>query len=124
MSLLEAIKSGFTGFVRWRGRSSRSAYWWFFLFAMLASVVATVVDVAVGANGAITGLVAVVLFLPALSVLVRRLHDTDRSGWWYWIGLVPFVGSIVLLVFLVSEGTAGPNRYGSASDVVETDLVP
>lgn len=52
------------------------------------------------------------LFLPALSVAVRRLHDLDRTGWWYLIILVPLIGLIVLLVFFVTRGTSGPNRFG------------
>jgi uncharacterized membrane protein YhaH (DUF805 family) len=52
------------------------------------------------------------LFLTSLSLTVRRLHDTERSGWWYLITLMPFVGGIVLLVFTLLEGTPGPNRFG------------
>jgi uncharacterized membrane protein YhaH (DUF805 family) len=52
------------------------------------------------------------LFLTSLSLMVRRLHDTDRSGWWYLIAFVPFVGGIVLLVFTLLKGTPGPNRFG------------
>jgi uncharacterized membrane protein YhaH (DUF805 family) len=58
------------------------------------------------------GLISLAFILPVLSATVRRLHDTGRSGWWYWIVLVPFVGWIVLLVFLVLEGEAGENKYG------------
>jgi uncharacterized membrane protein YhaH (DUF805 family) len=57
-------------------------------------------------------LVALGLLLPSLSVLVRRLHDTDRSGWYYWIVLIPLIGSIVLLVWFCSRGTEGSNTYG------------
>jgi uncharacterized membrane protein YhaH (DUF805 family) len=60
-------------------------------------------------------IVGLALFIPSLSVMVRRLHDTDRSGWWYWISLVPFVGGIILLVFLVSESSPGPNQFGPPS---------
>jgi uncharacterized membrane protein YhaH (DUF805 family) len=57
-------------------------------------------------------LVALGLLLPSLAVLVRRLHDTDRSGWYYWIVLIPLIGSIVLLVWFCSRGTEGSNTYG------------
>lgn len=63
----------------------------------------------------------IALLIPTISVAVRRLHDTDRSGWWYWISLIPF-GGIVLLVFFVTESTIGPNRYGPPSRGAE-DLV-
>lgn len=52
------------------------------------------------------------MFIPALAVAIRRLHDTDRSGWWLFIGMIPLIGFIVLLVFWCSEGTRGPNRFG------------
>ena len=51
--------------------------------------------------------------LPHLAVMVRRLHDTGRSGWWYWIALIPLIGAILLLVWFCSRGTVGSNQYGS-----------
>jgi hypothetical protein len=51
-------------------------------------------------------------FIPSLAVLCRRLHDTDRSGWWFWITLIPWIGAIILLVFLASPSTPGYNQYG------------
>jgi uncharacterized membrane protein YhaH (DUF805 family) len=50
--------------------------------------------------------------MPSLSAMVRRLHDTDRSGWWYWLALVPLIGIIILIVWWATEGTRGPNRFG------------
>src|SRR3546814_14139645 len=62
------------------------------------------------------------LLLPSLACAVRRLPDTDRSGWWLLLGLVPFVGAIILIVFYCLEGTKGPNRFGAdpIGDVQET----
>lgn len=69
-----------------------------------------------GAIGALFYIIAVVawlgLILALISAAVRRLHDTGRSGWWYWIGLIPFIGGIWLLVLLVLDGDAGANQYG------------
>ncbi|WP_455430719.1 DUF805 domain-containing protein [Phytohabitans flavus] len=59
------------------------------------------------------------LFLPGLAVAVRRLHDTDRTGWWVLIALVPIVGFIVLLVFFLMDGTPGPNRFGPSPKASE-----
>ena len=59
-----------------------------------------------------TGGLWVAVILPYLALLVRRLHDTDRSGWWYWISLVPCIGGIWLLILLIQPGTAGQNRFG------------
>ena len=92
------------------GRARRSEYWWFFLFNILVSIVASIFDKAIGAQvlGVLTGLA---LLLPGIAVGIRRLHDTDRSGWWLLISLT-IVGIIVLLVFLAQEGQSGANKYG------------
>ena len=56
---------------------------------------------------------SLISFLPSLSCTVRRLHDTGRSGWWYWISIIPLIGAIVLLVFLVADSDQGWNEYGN-----------
>ena len=99
------------------GRAPRAEYWWFYLLTVVAYIVAMVLDSIIGAGGAGGfGLLSIVvmlgLLLPSLAAGVRRLHDTDRSGWWLLIALVPLVGAIVLLVFWVLEGTRGDNRFG------------
>ena len=116
----EAIKQAFrNGFV-YRGRASRSAYWWFTLFQVIVIfAVDFIIFIPLSMNssgGSIAGFIAIsvlaiYLELVVLALLVRRLHDTDRSGWWVLIGLVPFVGPIALFVFTVLEGTPGLNRY-------------
>ncbi|MGD0702714.1 MAG: DUF805 domain-containing protein [Trebonia sp.] len=113
----EAISLAFKNAFVYQGRASRSAYWWFALFAFIVYlVVEIVVVVAAGHSlGARTGLdllFLVVWLIFGLAVAIRRLHDIDRSGWWYLIGLIPFVGGIVLLVFSLLPGTRGPNRFG------------
>jgi uncharacterized membrane protein YhaH (DUF805 family) len=118
----EAIKQAFANAFDYRGRASRSAYWWFALFEVIVSVALDLlIFIPLGLRSgsffvivpvlAISGIVVICLALIALSLLVRRLHDIDKSGWWILIGLVPFVGPIVLLVFTLLEGTPGPNRY-------------
>jgi uncharacterized membrane protein YhaH (DUF805 family) len=126
MTFGEAIKSGFQNYVVWKGRATRSEYWWWFLFTQIIILPFSIIyqisiqgAIASGSfdifNGAyfLLLIVALALFLPSLSVLIRRLHDTDRSGGWYWILLVPIVGSIVILVFMLLESTPGPNRFDS-----------
>lgn len=112
-----AIRKGFRGYVVWNARSTRSEYWWWTLFAAIVALVASVIDAAlfstdmttgVGPVGAITSLA---LFLPGLSLWIRRLHDTDRSGWWAWIVLIPIVGWIITLVFVLLPSTMGPTRW-------------
>ena len=120
-------------YVQFSGRSRRKEYWMFALFLLIIYIIAMALDsmlgfgttsryadvtdtgAAVGVNstgGIITMLTMLAMFLPSLAVGIRRLHDTDRSGWWLLIGLIPLIGGIVLLVFYCSDGTKGPNRFG------------
>ena len=62
--------------------------------------------------GLLSGIYGLAVLIPTLAVTVRRLHDIDRTGWWILINLVPLIGTIVLLVFCVMDGTPGNNRYG------------
>ena len=118
MTFTAAVRSVLSQYVGFGGRARRSEYWWFFLFSVLVSIATAILDVALGTNfedssNGVIGLIAsLALFLPSLAVAVRRLHDTDRSGWWVLIGLIPLIGLIVLLVFFVQDGTRGPNRFG------------
>jgi uncharacterized membrane protein YhaH (DUF805 family) len=112
MSFQQSIQTCFQKFVEFNGRARRSEYWFFFLFNVILSIVASILDGIAGSGSVVQGLVGLVLFLPGLAVGVRRLHDTDRSGWWLLIGLLPIVGWIVLIVFLVSDSKPGPNRFG------------
>jgi len=100
------------------GRARRKEYWFFFLFNVLASMALAMVDSATGTfdeargMGLLGGLYALGVLLPSIGVSIRRLHDTDRSGWWLLLGLVPVIGAIVLLVFLVLDSQPGDNRFG------------
>lgn len=113
MGFGEAIQSGFRRYVDFAGRSSRSEFWFWVLFAFIAQIVAGIIDAIVLGMGILGGLVALALLLPGLAVSVRRLHDIGRTGWWVLIGLVPVVGLIVLIVFYVKPGQPGPNRFGA-----------
>jgi uncharacterized membrane protein YhaH (DUF805 family) len=105
-----AISSCLNQYVGFSGRARRSEYWFFALFAFIVYVVAALLDAAIGTS--VFSVLAVVgLVLPGLAVSVRRLHDTDRTGWWLLINLVPF-GGIVTLVFFCMDSQPFPNRYG------------
>jgi uncharacterized membrane protein YhaH (DUF805 family) len=101
------------------GRAQRAEYWYFFLFYLLIHIALVVVDRVTGSfnseagMGLFGGVFALAMLLPSLAVSVRRLHDTDRSGWWLLIAFVPLIGGIVLLIFAVQDGTPGDNRFGS-----------
>ena len=100
------------------GRARRKEYWFFVLFYVLISIVAAVIDVMTGSFDSTMGmgmlglLVALALLIPSLAVAVRRLHDTDRSGWWVLLCLIPLIGGIWLLVLLCLDSTPGDNRFG------------
>ena len=111
----DAIKLAFQNSFVYQGRASRSAYWWYALFAFIVYLVADIIFLRAIGHGAGLGLYfifAIGMLIVSLPLSVRRLHDTDRSGYWLFIGLIPFIGAIVLLVFTLLAGTRGPNRFG------------
>ena len=101
MNLQQSIKLCFSKYADFNGRASRPEYWWFALFVFLVSAVLSMV------SNVLPGIFAVATLLPSLAVAARRLHDTERSGWWLLIGLVPMVGFIVLIVFLAQKSVGG-----------------
>ncbi len=102
---VDAVKICLGKYADFKGRASRPEYWWFFLFTFIIYVLTAFFP--------IVSLIAVLaLLVPSIAAAVRRLHDTDRSGWWYLIFLVPLVGAIVLIYFLCQRGTEGQNRFG------------
>ena len=100
------------------GRARRAEYWYFVLFNILFSFVAVMIDNIIGmaiggmGYGLITIIYSLALFIPSLAVGIRRLHDTGKSGWYILLGLIPIVGGIIILVFLLMEGDRGENAYG------------
>jgi uncharacterized membrane protein YhaH (DUF805 family) len=111
MGFSEAVKSGFDHYAKFDGRASRPAFWWWVLFGILVGIAASIVDAVIGSQ-IFSIIVSLGLLLPNISVSIRRLHDTDRSGWWILIGLIPLIGLIVLIVFYVQKSDAGENSYG------------
>ena len=94
------------------GRARRKEYWMFVLFSIVISLVLAFIDGLAGTSSLIGGIYSLAVLIPSLAVSVRRLHDTDRSGWWLLIVLVPLIGAVVLLVFSVQDSTVGQNQYG------------
>ncbi|UQX04012.1 DUF805 domain-containing protein [Streptomyces sp. RerS4] len=94
------------------GRARRQEYWMFVLVSLPIMVVLIAIDFMLGSYPVIFWIYNIAVFLPTLGLSVRRLHDTGRSGWWYLVGLIPFVGWIGLIVLMAIEGDAGPNGYG------------
>lgn len=146
MGFGEAIRVCLQKYIVFRGRARRAEYWWFFLFCVLAGIVAEIVDrvvaptyTATHSSGPVSSGMSLALLLPQLSVFVRRLHDTNRTGWWALVFYVVLIGlffaalaayfnanislggvfcllivglCIWVFVLLAMRGTAGPNRYG------------
>ena len=100
------------------GRARRKEYWFFVLFNIIISIVLAVIDGVTGSfspeagMGLLGGIYTLALLIRGIAVSVRRLHDTERSGWWLLIALVPLIGAIVLLVFMVQDSKPGQNQYG------------
>jgi uncharacterized membrane protein YhaH (DUF805 family) len=111
---LEVLKK----YAVFNGRARRKEYWYFALFNIIISMALAVMDSIIGSFsaeagiGLLGGLYILAVLIPGIAVSVRRLHDTDRNGWWLFIGLIPLVG-IVFLVFMVQDGKPGENQYGS-----------
>lgn len=113
MTMPTAIQSGFSKYATFSGRARRSEFWYFALFYFLVMIVAAIINVLLG--GKVTFLIFIALLaflLPSIALGVRRMHDLDKSGWWIFIPFVPLVGGIIYLIWVCSEGTIGPNRFG------------
>ena len=95
------------------GRARRKEYWLFVLFNIIIAVVLGVIEGLVGGPGVLSSLYILAVVIPSIAVTVRRLHDTNRCGWWLLVGLIPVVGAIVLLVFALQDSQAEDNQYGA-----------
>lgn len=121
MNFAQAISSVFKQYIVFSGRACRSEYWWFILFAVIVVVILPFI------SRFLWGIFILALIVPSLSVFVRRLHDTGKSAWWLLLQFVPF-GGFVLLVFAVTRGDVGDNRFGpdpllSPEDISATGMV-
>ncbi|MGI6409840.1 MAG: DUF805 domain-containing protein [Bacteroidales bacterium] len=100
------------------GRARRKEYWMFVLFNMIFAIVAMILDNVLGiamegiGYGPLYGLYVLAMLIPGLAVVVRRLHDVGKSGWMILIALIPLIGTIWLLVLMVTDSNPGENQYG------------
>ena len=93
------------------GRARRKEYWYFVLFNFIIVIILSIIDQAI--NSAILSTIySLAVLIPGIAVTVRRLHDKNRTGWWILIGLIPIIGFIVLLIFMVQDSQKGENQYG------------
>jgi len=111
---LEVLKK----YAEFNGRAGRQEYWFFLLFNVLISAFLATVDFFSGTFnvesgvGLLSGIYSLAVLIPGIAVTVRRLHDTDRSGWWLLLPLIPIIGGIVLFIFMVQDSSSGDNQYG------------
>ena len=112
MNFTQAVSTVFSKYATFIGRASRPEFWWFALFNIIASLVTGTIDQALFGYEVLSIVYGLAVLIPGLAVAVRRLHDTDRSGWWLLIGLIPVIGWIVLVYWYASEGTPGTNQFG------------
>src|SRR6516162_9823542 len=114
MTFRDAIRDGFANYVNFSGRAGLGEFWYWVLFIILAGIVTAILDAIWFRDFfyPVSDLFTLATLLPGLAISVRRLHDTDRSGWWLLLSFIPLIGTIVLIVWWVQQGTPGPNRFG------------
>ncbi len=101
-----------TNYAVFNGRAQRQAYWMFFLINIIIQIGLVAIETAAGI-AFISTVYSLAVLIPGIAVTVRRLHDTNHSGFWLFIGLIPLVGAIILLVFMVKDSDAEENQFGS-----------
>ena len=132
MSFGQAVSSGFKKYAVFRGRASRSEFWYWVLFYIIVGIITSILDslfgfqintvtntetgnsvTAVYNAGWLSSIWALVVLIPTIAVSVRRLHDVNKSGWWWWLGIICCIGPLILIfAFYIKEGDAGDNNYG------------
>jgi uncharacterized membrane protein YhaH (DUF805 family) len=112
LTIQDAVRSVLAQYIGFSGRARRSEYWYWVLAAGIVGLVLFILGLAAKIFLVLYYIWALAILLPNIGVLMRRLHDTDRSGWWIFIGIIPIVGAIVLIVFTCQDSTPGDNRYG------------
>lgn len=110
-------------YAEFNGRARRAEYWYFVLFNFLISLALGIVEgIVADTPGILQGVYSLGIIVPSLAVGCRRLHDTGKSGWWQLIGLIPIIGGIVLLVFMVQDSQPEENQYGGNPKGVQDSM--
>lgn len=115
MRFIESVKTVLSKYAVFNGRARRSEYWWFFLFNCLVIMIFSIIGAYIFGTGSNNYLVSawnIAVFLPSLGVGMRRMHDIGKSGWWILIGLIPIVGTIIMIVWCARDSEPGSNQYG------------
>ena len=117
MNIQTAVKTCFSKYATFSGRASRSEYWFFYLFTIIASIVTWVIDTMLLGyssedTGAISLIFQIIIILPSIAVGARRLHDIGKSGWWQLL-ILTIIGIILLIVWFATIGSSKKNNYGN-----------
>ncbi len=99
-------------YVNFSGRARRKEYWMFVLFSVILGIITVIIDRMISRSLIFTMIFSLAIFLPNLAVTVRRLHDTDKSGWWMLLQFIPYLGGFIILIFCLIDSTPGTNQYG------------
>jgi uncharacterized membrane protein YhaH (DUF805 family) len=121
VDMMKYVENIFKNYATFSGRARRAEFWYFYLFNVIL-IFATILVSIISQSAALMILLAiyfVVSIIPSIAVTVRRLHDTNKSGWWYFINFVPFIGPIWLFILMVQEGNVGDNQYGTDPKIIE-----
>ena len=121
MGFGDAVRAVMAKYAVFEGRARRAEFWYWALALMVAEIAIMIIGGVLGAVSESLSVVSLILLcvmllgtiVPSIAVTVRRLHDTGHSGWWWFIGMVPLVGPILLLVWYCTPGTPGSNAFGS-----------
>ncbi|MEP3890991.1 MAG: DUF805 domain-containing protein [Hellea sp.] len=121
IGFIDAVKMFYRRYTDFEGRSSRAEYWWVQLFYIIAFIVLAIpIGLSSGSSGEpnVLAMLPIGIFvlagiLPMIAVQIRRFHDQDKSGWMLLLTLIPYVGGLIVMVFMLLKGTSGPNRFGS-----------
>lgn len=107
-------------YAKFDGRAGRAEFWWFVLANFLVYIALAILMQISGIFGILYVIYGLAMIVPSIAVAIRRLHDTDKTGWLLLLGFIPLLGFIILLVFYIQEGTNGPNQYGVAPEPAAT----
>lgn len=112
VSFTDSVKLGFKGYFQFGGRATRAEYWWWCLFWVIVIFIATLIAGVFSGFGIFIPLFFIGTVIPYWALLIRRLHDTNKTGWWVLTMFIPFVGSLIHLFICSQPSHKGPNKYG------------
>ena len=121
MTFIDSIKTCFKKYITIKGRAPRSEYWWFqamfvpfFLFVVIMSEAENLESSSelIIWFYLLCFVIVIISLIPVITVTIRRFHDTNKSGWYFLLGFIPLVGSLIVTVMMIPEGTKGKNKYG------------